>query len=186
MQKAVFAIAVLALIVFILYPGLHPNSGPRVVVEGASITMDSGADHIEGTFEPESTFELLMKDEGIAANTFSGNAFVTVLPLQTAERFRDRYGDFFTCNQPGAIEAIRSMRAIVLVTDNSEAARGITEALRLVRASRIPVVRFHGARIRVTKHTSMSLNVVDNTGTVLYYAKNFEILKPDYLQVTGK
>jgi hypothetical protein len=122
-----------------------------------------------------------MKDEGVSINAYSGDAFVTVLPLKTAEQLRAQYGDFFRCNAPGAVHAIKNMRSVVLIASAPAAKGAISEALALVRASRIPVVSFSGSRIQVRNYTSMKINVVDNTGTLLFYVNEFHILRPDYL-----
>jgi hypothetical protein len=170
----------LGLMVVIVVVACH--SRDRTTVDGTRITIKSGHYHIEGILETPSTYQFLMKDEGVSIGTFSGNAFVTMMPLRTADRLRAQYGDFFKCNEPGALQAIQNMQATVLVAGGEEARWGIAEALALVRKSRIPVVSFSGSRIQVMKHTYLKMDVVDQTGTSLYYLSDFTILKPDYLQ----
>jgi len=74
------------------------------------------------------------------------------------------------------------MQAAVLVAGDEGAKRGIAEALALVRKSRIPVVSFSGSSLQVTKQTYLSMEVNDQTGTLIYYLKDFQILKPDYME----
>jgi hypothetical protein len=176
-KKIIIGVALLLIVLFVFH-----KSRTQVVIDGSLISIDSGSHHIEGKLEPESTYQFIMKDEGVSINTFSGDAFVTVLPLKTADQLRAQYGDFFRCNAPGAIQAIESMRGVVLVTDSDQAKETISQATSLVKASRIPVVSFTGARLQVMKQTSMKMNVVDDTGTLLFYVRDFKILKPDYLQ----
>ena len=178
MRKKII-IGVVLLLVAVVF--LH-KSNARVMVDGALITIESAGHRIEGTLEPVSTHQFIMKDEGVSINTFSGDAFVTVLPLKTAEELRAQYEDFFRCNAPNAGQAMRSMRGVVLVTDSDQAREAIYQALALVRKSRIPVVSFNGSRILVKQHVSMNMNVVDKTGTLLYYVNDFKILKADYLR----
>lgn len=174
-------IVVLVVLLLIVVVGCH-KSETRVVVDGALITIASGSHHIEGTLEPESTFQLLMKDEGVAVNTFSGDAFVTVLPLKTAEQLRAQYGDFFRCTAPGAVQGMQSMRPVVLVTDGEPAKEAISQALGLVRKSRIPVVSFTGSRIQAKNVTYLGMKVQDHAGPWLFYVKELKVLKQDYLQ----
>lgn len=180
MQKKIIISAVLLLIVTIVF---H-KSKTRVTVDGSLINIDSGSHHIEGTLEPESTFQLLMKDEGVSINTYSGDAFVMVLPLKTAEKLRAQYGDFFRCNAPGAVAALQNMRGIVIVTDGERSKDAVSEALELVRKSRIPVVSFTGSRIQAKKITYHGMNVEDHAGVgpLLFYVNDLKILKQDYLQ----
>lgn len=178
MPKKIATGVLLLLIVIVVFR----VSRSRVEINGSLISIDSGTHHIEGKLDPESTYQFLLKDQGISINTYAGDAFVTVLPLKTADQLRAQYGDFFRCNAPGAVQAIQSMRGIVLVTDSSEAKETVSEALALVKASRIPVVSFTGSRIQKLKQTSMKMNVVDNTGTILYYVRGLQILKPAYLE----
>lgn len=178
MQKKTF-IGILALLIAFL---AYHKFKTRVVVEGSSIRIDSGAHHIEGTLDPEATYRMIVKDLGVSINTFSGDAFVSVLPLQTAERLRAQFGDFFRCDSPGALPAMQSTLPIVLIADGPQTKAGISEAKSLVKASRIPLVSLTGSRIRVTKQTSMRMNVVDGTGTQLVYVRRLDIQRKDYLQ----
>ena len=178
MPKKIVIGVLLLLIVIVVFR----ESRSRVEVNGSLISIDSGTHHIEGKLEPESTYQFLLKDQGVSINTYSGDAFITVRPLKTADQLQAQYGDFFRCNAPGAVQAIQSMRSVVLITDSPETKEAVSEALSLVKASRIPVVSFTGSRIQVLKQTSMKMNVVDNTGTMLYYVRGLQILKPAYLE----
>ena len=180
-KKMIMGIALLlGLMVVIVVVACH--SGGRTTVDGTRITIKSGGHHIEGILQTPSDYQFLMKDKGVSIGTFSGDAFVTMMPLRTADRLRAQYGDFFKCNQPGALQAIQNMQATVLVAGDEEAKRGIAEALALVRKSRIPVVSFSGSSLQVTKQTYLSMEVNDQTGTLIYYLKDFQILKSDYLE----
>jgi hypothetical protein len=156
------------------------QAAPRISVEGSRITIDSGSHRLEGTLEPESTYQFLLKDEGVSVNTFAGDALVTVLPLETAEHLRGRYGDFFRCNRPGAVPAQQKTEQTILIAGSKETRRAVLEAMKLVRKSRIPVVRFQGSLIRVTGHTYLNLNVTDSTGTRLYFLNDFDTVKSDF------
>jgi hypothetical protein len=178
MQKKIIIGGVLLLVLVVAFRQFKD----RVVVADSVINIDSGSHHIEGSLEAESTYQLIMKDEGVSIGTYSGDAFITALPLKTAEQLRSQYGDFFKCNAPGAIQAMQNMRGVVLIADNRQTRAAISEALTLVRAKRIPAVSFRGSHIQVRNHTTMKMNVADNTGTLLYYVSEFQILRADYLE----
>lgn len=114
--------------------------------------------------------------------TFSGDAFITMLPLETADKLKAKYGDFFHCNDPGAMQAIQSLDTAILVGADAETRTGIAGALALVRRSQIPAVSFTAASLQVTRHTYMNMDVHDNTGIPIYYLTNFTILQEDYLE----
>jgi hypothetical protein len=156
-------------------------SGTQITVDNARIEIDSGGHHIEGSLARPSTYQMLLKDEGVSIGTFSGSAFVTMLPLDTADRLRAKYGDFFKCNTPGVSQARDGLKGTVLVANEEKVKQEIAEAMSLVRKSRIPVVSFNGSRILITKHTFRKIRVSDQTGTVLYFLNDFRILKTDYL-----
>ncbi len=179
MQKKIIIGVVLILIGVIVF---H-NSSTRMEVNDSLISIDSGSHHIEGALEPEATYHFIMKDEGVSINTYSGDAFVMALPLKTAEQLRAQYGDFFRCNAPGAIQAMQNMRPIVLITDKKAVKEAISEALALVRESRIPVVSCTGSRIQAKKVTFLSMDVEDNAGgPLLFYVNDIKIVKQDYLR----
>ena len=177
MQKRSF---VAVLVLLLIFPVFYKFK-TRVVVEGPSIRIDSGTHHIEGTLDPEATYRVVMKDEGVTVGTFAGDAFVTVLSLQAAERLRTQFGDFFRCGSPGAIPAMQSTFPIVLIADGPRVKAGISEAMSLVKAYHIPLVSLTGSRIRVTKRTTMKMNVADNTGTHFVYVRGVDVQKKDYL-----
>ncbi len=178
MPKKIVIAAVLLVVVGVIYS----HSRTSIKIEGVRITIDSGGHHIEGTLGPATTHQMLMKDEGVSIGTFSGDAFVAMLPLETADRLRAQYGDFFKCNTPSAIQAIRAMQGTVLVANHGQTKQAISDARSLVNKSRIPVVSFSGSPIVVNRQTFLKINVEDQTGTALYYLNDFTILKPDYLQ----
>jgi hypothetical protein len=157
------------------------QTAPLIMIDGSRITIEAGRHHIEGILEPEARHHFLLKDEGVSINTFAGDALVTMLPLETADRLRARYGDFFRCDQPGAIQALQKLQTSVLVAGSETTKQALSEAMALVKKSHIPLVRFIGSRIQVTKQTTLNLEVQDRTDIRLYYLMDFSILKTDYL-----
>ena len=153
-------------------------SRTRVTADGDRVSIRQGANAIEGRLAPAETLELVLKDEG--EGSFSGDAFVSVLPLETADRLRARYGDLFRCSSEGADAAARAMEGVVLVAAGRGAAREIGRALALVRESRTPVVRATASRIRVGERTYLGMDVEDSSGIRLLYVDDFEIERPDF------
>jgi len=156
-------------------------SKTQITVDGGRIAIDSGGHRIEGSLARPSTYQMLLKDEGVSIGTFSGSAFVTMIPLETADRLRAKHGDFFKCNNPGVSQVRDTLKGTVLIANEDRVKQEIAEAMSLVRKSRIPVVSFNGSRVLVTKHTFRKIRVADQTGTVLYFLNDFRILKTDYL-----
>jgi hypothetical protein len=183
LKKIVFGLAIFLACVFtagLYYAYQSANSTP--VANGSQVVIDSGGHHIEGTLRPSATYQYLLKDEGVSMGTFSGDAFITMLPLETADKLKAKYGDFFHCNDPGAMQAIQSLDTAILVGADAETRTGIAGALALVRRSQIPAVSFTAASLQVTRHTYMNMDVHDNTGIPIYYLTNFTILQEDYLE----
>lgn len=158
------------------------NSGKSPVMHEKQVTIDSDGHHLEGLLGETMAYQFLIKDEGVSLGTFAGDAFVTMLPLSVADELRTKYGDFFQCDDPGAQQAIRNMQTAILIAGDDQTKRAITGALSLIRQSRIPVVEFDGAVLRVQKHTYMGLEVQDKSGIPMYYLMDFSILKSDYLE----
>ena len=181
-------LCILAVSFFISLPNTKIIKGTNIIIDkstkvsinGSKIIIDKANHHIDGELPPESKYEFLMKDLGVAVNTFSGDAFLTMMPLDKAEAFRAKYGDFFRCNAPGAAEAMKSIQSTILVTDTDENKSAIAEAVNLIKRSLIPTISFTGSRIKVIRQTYSGMNLVDNSGTSIYYVKSFTITKPDY------
>lgn len=159
-----------------LYPERHP------IADGPRVTIDSGGHHIEGILAESTDFQVLLKDEGVSLGTFSGDAFVTMLPFDTAEQLKAKYGDFFTCNEPGALQAIRKMQATILVAGDDKTKGELVKAMDLVRESQIPVVRFTAAVLKVEKHTYLGMQVHDGAGIPIYYLTDLQIIQEDYMK----
>jgi hypothetical protein len=178
LRKTVVATVLLAAV--LIGATVVTNAGKRTVMDGNRLTIDSGGHHLEGVLTTIAPYQFLLKDKGISLGTFSGDAFVTMLPFQTAEFLRRKYGDFFRCREPGALQAMQEMQAAILVADTEKTRQAVKEAMALVRQSRIPVVRFSGASLHVLKQTYRGMEVRGGTGIPIYYVTDFVIVSPDY------
>ena len=163
-----------------LAAGCRPERNPLPVVQGTNIQIDAGSHHIEGTLETFEKHHFLLKDEGKSIGVFSGDAFVTMIPLQTAQELRTRYGDFFSCNNPGAAQAMHAARAAILVADSREAQQSIAKAMAQVRKGRVPAISFSGGPLQIHRQTYRGISVSNDTGIPIYYTRQFQIIDPDF------
>ena len=150
-------------------------------VDGNQISMQDGRNHIEGVLQPQATYEFLLKDEGISLGAFHGDAFITIMPLATADQFKAQYGDFFHCDNPGATPSQNELEAVIFVAGNAQARTQIKEALSLVDGAHIPVVRFTGAWVQVTEYKVGDTVVQYSAQIPIYYVQDFEIIQTNYL-----
>ncbi len=144
------------------------------------IRLESQGHLIEGTLAAVEMHQFLMKDEGRAVGTYSGDAFLTMMPLKKAEELRDRYGDFFHCNDPGVQQAVRSMQASILVGHTPEARKAIGEAMALVRQGKVPVVSFQGGPLNISRQEYNGMKVNDSSGIPIYYLDDFRIISENF------
>jgi len=144
------------------------------------IKLEGQGHLIEGTLATVETFQFLMKDEGRAVGTYSGDAFLTTMSLKKAEELRDRYGDFFNCNDPGVQQAVRSMQPSILVGHTPEAKKAIGEAMALVRQGKVPVVSFQGGPLSISRQEYNGMKVNDSTGIPVYYLADFKIVTENF------
>lgn len=156
---------------------------PQQTASPVAATSSSGGStevKIEGSVNTLETHQFLLKDEGRAVGTFSGDAFVTMLSLKTAEDLRDKYGDFFKCKEPGAVQAMSAIQASVLVGDSAELQKTISDAMALVRKGKVPVVNFQGGKLQVSKQEYNDMKVNDSTGIPIYYLNDFKIVTENF------
>lgn len=146
----------------------------------ALVKLEGQGHLIEGTLEAVETHQFLMKDEGRAIGTYTGDAFLTMMPLKKAEELRDKYGDFFNCKDAGAQEAIRSMQASILVGHNAESKKAIDDAMALVRKGKVPVISFQGGKLQISKQEFSGMKVNDSSGIPIYYTDDFKILSENF------
>lgn len=161
---------------------IFPACASAPVLNGEQVVIDSGSHHIEGTLQSSSSYQYLMKDEGVSVGTFAGDAFITLFPLAKADKLKAKYGDFFRCDDQGAKQAIRQLETAILVGDDADTQWAIAKALGLVRQSRIPSVSFDASMLNVKEHIYMGMEVRDNMGIPIYYVTEFTILQEDYME----
>jgi hypothetical protein len=181
-KKALAGIALLVIGLVLIIVAVPLLSASRLpTVDGSKLTIRAGGHQIEGVLPSPAAHKFLLKDEGVSLGTFSGDAFVTILPLQTADQLWAQYGDFFKCDEPGAAQAIQSMQATIFVAGNVDAKRELSDAMELVRQSRIPVVSFTGGSLQSVGHTYLGMQVTDPSDMPIYYVTVFKIVKTDYI-----
>lgn len=146
----------------------------------STVKLEGQGHQIEGALEAVDTHSFLMKDEGRSIGTYTGDAFLTMMPLKKAEELREKYGDFFNCKGAGAQDAVRSMQASILVGHTPESKKTINEAMALVRKGKVPVISFEGGPLKISKYEFNGMNVNDSTGMPIYYTDNFRIVKEDF------
>lgn len=182
-QKAGIAVALAIAAALIL--AAVSRSGRAVGVrfaDASSVILDSGGHHIEGVLGEERTLEWLLKDEGLSIGAFSGDALVSIMTLADAEALRSRHGDFFRCDSPGSREAMARLSTVILVAGDSDGRQIISEVMKRVRKSSVPVVRVSACRMAVTTHTLGGIRVTDHTGTRIYIIRDIEIIDENYLK----
>ena len=171
---------IFALLVFLsLILSACGNSVPTV--NNSQVVIDSGSHHIEGNISEPLPYQYLMKDEGVSFGGFTGDAFLTLIPLATADKLKAQFGDFFHCDDPGAKQAMQSLQTVILVAGDVETQKAIAKAMGLVRESKVPSVQFNASKVSVTRYTYNGLDARDPSGIPIYYLTDFMLLKENYM-----
>lgn len=172
-KKIVFGIVIPLVMTVIIYFVLCT----KITVKGSRITIDSWGHHIEGIVKNETLYQYVLKDQGVSFGVFSGDGFVTAIPLEKAETLRSQYGDFFKCGSIGAEQAIQSSKGIIFVAQNSRVKHNISKAFSDIKKNPTKV-SFTGSKIVILKNLYFTINVEDTTGSEIFYVKDFKIIGP--------
>jgi len=151
-----------------------------IIVDGNTINLTAEGHTIVGTLAESITSGFLLKDEGRAEGTFSGDAFVTTMDSTVADKLHAEYGDIFTCGAPGVQPAINAMRAYIFVGADSSVKAEMKNAMNLVRSRKIPSVEMTYSVVTVVKHEWNGMHVNDNTGIQILYVTTCSLKKTDY------
>ncbi len=167
-------------VIFIIFALLLSRQSTKIEIENGNIKIKQGGHLIEGIFGKDMNYHLLMKDKGRSINTFSGDAFITVIPYIKAQSLKEKYGDFFSCDNPGANEAMQNMIPTIMVAKDKNIKNKITRALNLMEKYKIPQVKITGEEITPVVQKYYGLTVEDGVGARILYVKEFEIVNENY------
>lgn len=139
----ILIVAVLA--VAAIYFVAQKGSATEIEQSGNDLSITIGNHKLEATKAgPEFTDSFLLVG-GMEGSDFYFSAYLSVIPMETAEMLAQRYGNFRRCGSPGAREGMQSVEQMVLYAANGSVQRKLKKFNKLGLAGKDPVIEmtFH-------------------------------------------
>ena len=121
---------------------------------------------------------------GLSCGDLHFTSLLSMIPMGTAERLYQRYGNFRQCSSPGAREGMRSVISLLLYTDNAGVERKLKKAEKLAKAVKDPVIKMTFVQIEITDHKiecngeTIQVNSLDDTEACI--VKDIEIIEESH------
>lgn len=108
-------------------------------------------------------------------------ALVSVIPLDTAERLAQRYGNFRKCNSPGASEGKRSVESMLLYAANRGVERRLRGINRLAMAGKNPIIQMTYVELNINSHTvrGEEIPIAYNSNMQSFLVKDVQLIEED-------
>lgn len=118
---------------------------------------------------------------GSAKGDLYFTANFAAIPLVTAERLAQQYGDFRKCNSPGASQAIRSIKPMLLYAADRDVERRLRDVDKLTMARKDPVIKMTYVKLRINAHTiqrgGKEIQVVSQDTVPSFLVKDVQLIE---------
>ena len=181
MNKGLFVILAVALgtvmLVGISMTGEPPAPSANVQTSGGQLSITAGKNHLIASEAGETRTETFLVVGGSGRGTKLFTSHLSVIPLETARRLRQKYGNFRRCGSPGAKAGKKATRSLFLYAADPEVARTLNSIDKKATSWSDSVVRMRYAKLKVHQHTRVKSGKLGPKCLV----KDVEILeeKPD-------
>lgn len=124
----------------------------------------------------------------VVGGSCGGNVYFTsllsVIPLDTAERLYQRYGDFRKCGSPGAAEGMRSVIPVLLYANNYDVERKLKKVDKLAAANKDLVIKMTFMQLNITdhkiEHNDQPVQVTSFGVTNAFLVKDIQIVQKEH------
>jgi hypothetical protein len=125
----------------------------------------------------------LIIGQGLRHGDLYFTALLSVIPLNVTEQLNRTYGDFHKCASPGASEAQRSVKTMILYAANHNVEQKLKSIDKLTLAGKSPVIQITYMELKITSHTiKMSgeeIQVTSRDNTPSFLVKDVQLIKKD-------
>jgi hypothetical protein len=173
----VFVILVIAAIYIV------PRSGKSTDIEqkGKELSITVGKHRLTASIVGRQIRNSFLVIGGSCKGDVFFTSFFSVIPLDTAERLARRYGNFFTCNSPGASEGKRSIKSMLLYAANHDVEQRLRGIDKLAMASKKPIIEMTYVELRINSHkvTGQEIPILFDSNMHSFLVKDVQIIEED-------
>jgi len=153
MMKLSHILVVAVLAIAAVYFVAQRGGATEIGQSGNDLSIAIGNHKLEATKAgPEFTDSFLVIG-GMEGSDFYFSAYLSVIPLETAERLAERYGNFRRCGSPGARAGMQSVESMVLYAANAGVERKLKKFNKLGLSGKDPVIEMTFYLLEMKGHT---------------------------------
>jgi len=144
----IVAVLAIAAVYFVAQRG----GATEIEQSGDELSIEIGHHKLQATKAgPEFTDSFLVIG-GMEGGDFYFSAYLSVIPLETAEMLAERYGNFRRCGSPGARAGMQSVESMVLYAANGSVERKLKKFNKLGLAGKDPVIEMTFCLLEMKGH----------------------------------
>jgi len=174
-------IVVLVLVIAAIY--IIPRSSKSTDIEqrGRDLSITVGKHQLTATIIGRQIRNSFLVIGGSCRGDVFFTSLFPVIPLDTAERLARTYGNFFKCSSPGAYEAKRSIKSMVLYAANHDVERRLKSIDKLALDRKDPVIQMTYVQLNITNHTVRGQEIPIILGSDMhpFLVKDVRIIEED-------
>jgi hypothetical protein len=164
-----------------------PRSGKSTNIEqrGRDLSITVGKHHMTAVIVgDQSKNSFLVMRKGACQGDWFFTAWFSVIPIDTATKLNQRYGNFLKsikCGSRKAYDVQRSMTSMMLYAADHDNERKLRSIDKLASAKKNPVIRMTFAEIHITNHTvrGEETPIVFNSNVRPFLVRDIQIIEKD-------
>jgi hypothetical protein len=157
MNKGLFVVLAIA-VGAVMLVGLSMTGEPgapaaNVQTSAGQLSITAGKNHLIASEAGETRTETFLVVGGSGRGTKLFTTHLSVIPLETARRLRQKYGNFRRCGSPGAKAGKKATRSLFLYAADPEVANTLNRVDRSPSSWSDCLIRMRYAKLKVHQHT---------------------------------
>jgi len=176
-------VAVLVLVVAAI--SIVPRIGKSTSIEqtGDQLSIAVGKHKLTAALVGAQTTESFLIVGGAPTGDLYFTSCLAVIRLDAAERLAQRYGDFRKCSSPGAREAQRSVKSILLYAATRDVERKLKKIEKLAEPGKNAIVKMTYVRLNIIDHKikrmGKEIQVISRDTAPSFLVKDVQIVEKD-------
>ena len=152
-MKASHILVVVVLVIAAVYFVSQTGGATEIKRAGQDLSISIGRHRLEATVGDREFSDSFLVIGGMDQGDLYFTAFLSVIPLDTAQRLAEQYGNFRRCGSPGAAAGMRSLEPMALYAANRKVERRLENINKLALAGKDPVIKMTFSLLEMKDHT---------------------------------
>jgi len=177
-------VALLVIAVVAIYAVPRIGKSTTIEQDGNRVSIAIGEHRLTGDVISGQITDSFLVIGGSPTGNMYFTVLLSVIPLDTAERLYQTYGDFRKCGSAGAAEGMRSVIPVRLYTDNGNVERKLKTVNKLANAVKDPVIKMTFVQLNINdhkiEHNGEMIQVTSHDTSDAFLVKDIKIIQKEH------